>query len=118
MTGLPDDVAISLALNNSGIPAQNFKRNDLGSSHLFHPNFQIRLKTSSVSYLASKRMKNVHEYFQATNLVDKCYCYLKISINEIRYATLNRTQLLAFFSVSLRKLKKFTTNKSIGNSPK
>ena len=118
ISGLPDDVAISLALNNSGITAQNFKRNDLGSSHFFHPKFQIRVKTSSMSHLASKRMKNVHEYFQATNLVDKYYCYLKISINEMKYIATDIKQLFTFFGFGLRQLKRLVTKKSIGNSPK
>ena len=117
ITGLPDDVAISQVLDNSRIPAQNFKRNDLGSSHFFYPKFQIRVKTSSVSHLASKRMKNVHQYFQATNLFDKYFCYLKISINEIKYVASNIKQLFAFFGFSVRQLKKLVTKKSTRNLP-
>lgn len=113
--GLPDDVAISIALSNSRISAQRFKRNDLGSSHIFYPRFQIRVKTSSASHLASKRMKNVHEYFQSTNLTDKCFCYVKIVFNEIRYATVNVSEFLAFFKFSLHRLKKSITSKSSEN---
>lgn len=118
ITGFPDDVAISMAMNNSRITAHNFKMNDLGSSHFFHPNFQIRVKTSSVSYLASKRMKNVHEYFQAPNLIDKCYCYLRISINEIKYIATDIKQLFTFFGFVLRQLKRLILRKSIGNFTK
>ncbi len=115
ITGLPDDVAISLALNNSRIPAKKFKRNDLGSSHFFYPKFQIRVKTSSVSHLASIRMKNIHKYFQATNLADKYFCYLKISVNEMKYVATDPKQFVAFFGFSLRQLKKLVAKKSIGN---
>jgi hypothetical protein len=118
ITELPDDVAISIAINNLRIPAQNFKRNNLGSSHFFYPKFQIRVKTSSVSHLASKRMKNVHEYFQAANLIDKYYCYLKISINEMKYVTTDINQLFTFFGFVAHQIKRLVTKKSIGNLSK
>ena len=116
MTELPDDVAISLTLTDLGIPIENIKRNDLGSSHVFFPRFQIRLKTSSVSHLASTRMKNVHDYFQANNLLDKYFRYFKITFNEAKYTTMNLEQFSSFFRFSLRYLKKIVTNKSIGDS--
>ncbi len=114
MTALPDDVAISLTLSDSGIPVENIKRNDLGSSHIFYPRFQIRLKTSSVSHLASTRMQNVHDFFQAENFLKKFYYYFKITLSEVKYATMNFDQFLSFCRFSLRYLKKLVSNKSNG----
>lgn len=109
LSGLPDDVAISCALNHANIEAQLLKRNNLGSSHLFYPKFQIRTKTSSVSHLASERMGNIHKYFQTSSLVKKIFFYLIITKNEIRYATLNLDEFFTFVKFCLYSLKKSVT---------
>lgn len=94
--GWPDDVAISMALSKVGISPKKIRRNNLSQSHFFFPAFQIRLKTSSVSHLSSKRMESIHEYFHATNTLNRLARYLLISMNEIRYAFINWEEISDF----------------------
>jgi len=95
-SGWPDDLAISIALQNVGVSPKRFRRNNLSQLHFFLPAFQIRLKTSSASYLSSKRMKSLHGYFHSTNLLDKLGRYMIISTNEIRYAFMNWEEISGF----------------------
>lgn len=95
-SGWPDDLAISIALHNAGVSPKRFRRNNLSQLHFFLPAFQIRLKTSSVSYLSSKRMESLHGYFHATSLLGKLGRYMIISTNEIRYAFINWEEISGF----------------------
>jgi hypothetical protein len=94
--GWPDDLAISMILQKEGVSPERLRRNHLSQLHFFLPAFQIRLKTSSVSSLASKRMKSIHGYFHATNILDKFGWYVRISMNEIGYALINRQEFSGF----------------------
>ena len=94
--GWPDDVAISVALRNLGISPKKIRRNNLSQLHFFLPAFQIRLKTSSVSHLSSKRMQGIHQYFHATNTLNRLARYVLITISEIRYAFINWEEISGF----------------------
>ena len=94
--GWPDDLAISMILQKEGVYPERLRRNHLSQLHFFLPAFQIRLKTSSVSYLASKRMKSIHGYFHATNILGKLGWYLRISMNEISYTLINWQEFSRF----------------------
>ena len=103
--GWPDDLAISVALQKQGITPQSIKRNNLSQMHFFFPAFQIRLKTSSVDYLAAVRMKNVHAYFMAQKPFERIKLYLLIAISEVKYSMVNFEEFFGFISQILVRLK-------------
>lgn len=82
-TGIPDDVAISHFLEESGLRKVRMSRNNLGSTHIFFPSYYIRAKSSAVSTLASDRMHMIHAYFTAGTTYKKIRAYKKIMIFEL-----------------------------------
>lgn len=104
--GWPDDVAISKALQDKGIFPTNIWRNNLSQLHFFVPAFQIRLKTSSVPYLASRRMEDIHKYFHASSPFNRLYRYFVISLKEVRYTLINREELHGFIRLTVAQIKK------------
>ena len=111
---LPDDLAITLLLENEGIRPRRMKRNNLSQRHFFYPTFQIRLKTSSVSSLAAKRMKVLHQFFHANNKMNRLLIYMKISALEVRFAIINREEFTGFLIHILISLK----SRLLGVSPR
>ena len=104
--GWPDDLALSMALKGAGILPDKIRRNNLSQLHFFAPAFQIRLKTSSVSFLASQRMRDVHKYFHASGRLNRILRYLLISVREIRYALINREEILGFITLAITQVKR------------
>ncbi len=94
--GWPDDVAISIALKDAKIFPEKIPRNNLSQLHFFVPAFQIRLKSSAVADLASRRMRDVHEYYHASNPFNRFHRYFVISLKEVRYAVINSEELIGF----------------------
>lgn len=82
-TGIPDDVAISHYLEESGLRKVRMSRNNLGSTHIFIPSYYIRAKSSAVSSLASNRMRMIHIYFTAGSIFRKIRTYKEIMIFEL-----------------------------------
>lgn len=95
--GIPDDVAISLMLKNKGISYVSMKRNNLGQSHFFIPNFQIRLKTSSLPLLASERMFLVDNYFNSSTTAQRIKSYLYLMKYEFGILFTSSTEIVNFF---------------------
>lgn len=93
---LPDDLAISIALRDAGIFPTRFRRNNLSQLHIFIPALQIRLKTSSVSKLASLRMENIYRFYHASSVITKLRMYLVIAINEFRFVLANWEEFSGF----------------------
>jgi hypothetical protein len=79
---IADDLAIFHYLTGKGIKRIRMTRNNLHSTHLFIPTYNIRTKNSSNPKSASRRMNLIHEYFQAKNIIGKLQSYLRIQINE------------------------------------
>lgn len=111
---LPDDVAISLLLKNEGVEPKKMKRNNLSQSHIFYPTFQIRLKTSSVSRLATQRMKLVHEFFHSNSRVNRLFILVKISGLEIHYATMSWKEFSDSLIYILRSIRNKLPRISLG----
>ncbi len=116
LIGMPDDLAITLALRNVGIEPRGIQRNNLSFSHVFWPSFQIRLKTPSVPILASIRMHMVHDFFHSQNTIKKISSYLRISLFEFRNLFANEGEIKVFFIHVLvmgkRKMSKLHWNKN------
>ena len=93
---LPDDLAISIALRDAGIFPTRFRRNNLSQLHIFIPALQIRLKTSSVSKLASLRMENIYRFYCASSVISKLRWYLVIAIGEFRFLFANWEEFSGF----------------------
>lgn len=114
--GISEDLAIFNYLKNSGFRIIRMTRNNLFSTHIFIPTYNIRLKNSFNSQSASQRMLLVHNFFMAKNLLLKTLAYFEIQINEIReflshpehpylYAVKNKVVLTSFFKMKLNRLK-------------
>jgi hypothetical protein len=73
-----DDLAIFHYLSRKGIKRIRMARNNLHSTHLFIPTYNIRTKNSANPIAASRRMYLIHEYFQAENIIVKLNSYLRI----------------------------------------
>lgn len=84
-TGIPDDVAISQYAKVCNLDVTPLKRNNFSQNHLFLPTYHIRLKTSKNPYLASQRMRDVHNYFIEKRKRVKVLKYLVIMGKEITY---------------------------------
>jgi hypothetical protein len=118
-TSIPDDVAISKFLEQSGINMVRMTRNNLGSTHIFIPSFYIRAKSSADSKLAGSRMKLIHNYFSQKTFIGRLKIYLQILQFElqafsshpepkIRYLQRNRIVLQSFLiSKGIRACKLF-----------
>ena len=83
--GIPDDVAISNFVRQQEIKVRPLKRNNFSQLHFFLPTFQIRLKTSKNSQLASKRMFDVHDFFTERRMIRKPFRYLFVMGKELTY---------------------------------
>ncbi len=81
--GIPDDVAISRFLFRGGIEPVGFSRCNLHSTHIYFNSSQVRLKSSAISELASKRFYLVHRLNASLKLQTKIAAYLLLTINEI-----------------------------------
>lgn len=122
-TGVFDDLAIFDFLKKSEFRIIRMTRNNLFSTHIFIPTYNIRLKNTFNSHSASRRMQLVHDFFMARNLIFKCVAYFKIQKNEIRefvvhpehlylYAVKNRVVFNNFIKVNIDRLKlKIFSNK-------
>jgi hypothetical protein len=106
--GWPDDVAISTALQSLEISPKNIRRNNLSQLHFFVPEFQIRLKSSSVASLASQRMGDIHEYFHASGHLNRLYRYSIISLREVRYTLINWEEFHGFIKLVGAQIKRVT----------
>jgi len=82
-TGVADDVAIDNFFHSRKIQRVRMARNNLSSTHFFFPTFHIRAKSSTDSTLASKRMRLLYAYFQASNSFTKIRLFLKIVSSEL-----------------------------------
>jgi hypothetical protein len=83
--GMPDDVAISQYARVCNLNVVPLKRNNFSQNHLFLPTYHIRLKTSKNSYLASRRMRDVHNYFIEKRKMVKVFKYIVVMGKEITY---------------------------------
>lgn len=115
---LPDDVAISMLLDRCGVNLTSMGRNNLSQSHIFLPTYQIRLKTSSISWLATRRMHLVHQYFVSTNFFKKLDAFLRIMLLEFSSLFLGKTELLNFvlyiLNTSKMRFRILLTKKRLG----
>jgi hypothetical protein len=111
LSGLPDDLAITLALRAANVDPINIQRNNLSFGHIFWPSFQIRLKSPAVSSLASIRMHLVHDYFKPQSQIMKIVSYIRISLFEIQSLITHHGEFRVLFMHVLvmgkRKLSKF-----------
>jgi hypothetical protein len=94
--GIPDDVAMSIYAKEIHMKAKPLKRNNLSQNHIFLPTFQIRLKTSKDSSLASRRMKDVHKYFETSNIHFRFLNYFRITLTEIMYIDFHPNMIFDF----------------------
>lgn len=83
--GMPDDVAISQFAKVHNLDVTPLKRNNFSQNHLFFPTYHIRLKTSKNSYLASQRMRDVHNYFIEKRKMIKVLKYFVVMGKELTY---------------------------------
>ena len=83
--GMPDDVAISQFAKVHNLDVTPLKRNNFSQNHLFLPTYHIRLKTSKNSYLASQRMRDVHNYFIEKRKMIKVLKYFVVMGKELTY---------------------------------
>jgi len=98
-TGIPDDVAISHYARISNLDITPLKRNNFSQNHLFLPTYHIRLKTSKNSYLAARRMRDVHNYFIEKRKLIKVLKYFVVMGKELTYIEF---QLGSFVDFSAR----------------
>ena len=114
-TGIADDVAIDDFFRKSSLPRIRMERNNLGSTHLFLPSFHIRAKSSTDSFLASKRMNLIHEYFTSVTVLSRVRVYISICISEFMalikhpepfyyYLAKNRVVLLSYLKMKRGRL--------------
>jgi hypothetical protein len=106
-SSIPDDVAISNFIRNKGIKVSPLKRNNFSELHIFLPTFQIRLKTSKNSYLASKRMIDIHTFFTERRTLMKPLKYLLIMGKELTYIDFQLSSSLDYLS----RIRTSLTNK-------
>jgi hypothetical protein len=83
--GVPDDVAISQHARMCNLDVTPMKRNNFSQNHLFLPTYHIRLKTSKNSYLASQRMRDVHNYFIEERKLVRVLKYFVVMGKELTY---------------------------------
>ncbi len=84
LTGVPDDIAISSYFLSHNIPLLPTRRGNLSVTRFFVPCWQIRLKASDNSHLASTRFPLVHEYFKSSGFMNKAVAFFRIQANEFR----------------------------------
>jgi hypothetical protein len=102
-TGIPDDVAISKYVKTHNLDVSPLKRNNFSQNHLFLPTYHIRLKTSKNSYLASQRMRDVHNYFTEKRKIIKVLKYFVVMGRELTYIEFQWGSVVDF-------LKRLTTS--------
>jgi hypothetical protein len=84
--GIPEDFSISMFLKANKVIVTPLGRNNLSSHHIFIPTFQIRVKTSKNSDLASRRMLDINNYFNEAKLTNRVFKYITIQSKEISYS--------------------------------
>ena len=115
-TDVFDDLAIFDFLKNKDLKLIRMARNNLFSTHLFIPTFNIRLKNSFDSKSASRRMQLVHNFFYNEDILSKFLAYFKIQLNEqyeflrhpeppYMYLIKNRVVLISYLKMKFNRLK-------------
>lgn len=84
--GIPEDFSISMFLKANNVVVTPLDRNNLSLHHFFIPTFQIRVKTSKNSDLASRRMLDLNNYFNEAKLTKRVFKYVAILCKEISYS--------------------------------
>lgn len=113
LIGVPDDIAISSYFLSHNIPLLPTRRGNLSVARFFIPNWQIRLKASDNSRLASSRFPLIHEYFNASGIVNRVVAFLRIQANEFKNFEWRVNYIFTFFRnfvhiLKLNALRKFT----------
>jgi hypothetical protein len=81
---VPDDVAITRILKNQSVSCISLSRCNLGLTRFFVPNWQVRLKSSTDSELASKRFHYVRCFFISKSWIMKFCYFIRIEVQEIQ----------------------------------
>lgn len=99
-SGVPDDIAITKFLTESGVTIRAMKRGNIHSTRIFIPEVYIRAKSSRSSELAGKRLLLIHKFF-TSGLFGKYLTYIKITVLELRYALTERDSPIGYLRRNL-----------------
>lgn len=109
-TGIIDDLAITHYLVQANVRTIRMSRNNLHSTHLFLPTYQIRAKNSANRESASRRMVLIDDYFNQDRVVYKIRALLNIyrneffevknsGVNPLKYLRQNLVYILNFLRI-------------------
>jgi len=86
--GVPEDLAISRYLIETGAKMVSFPRVNLHSTHIILPGFQTRLKSSEISELASLRFQSLFTFYSESTFPRKALAFisgLKLEISHMHF---------------------------------
>lgn len=98
---IPDDVAISMyLLKNNVIPA-SFSRCNIHITGIFLNTAYLRVKSSTDSTLASKRMAMIHEFNVEERLFFRIKKLIKLYVSELRSLMASKNRRRSYFRMIL-----------------
>jgi hypothetical protein len=111
--GIPEDFSISMFLKDNNVIVTPLSRNNLSSHHIFIPSFQIRVKTSKNSDLASKRMLDINNYFNEAKLTNKVFKYITIQCKEVSYSQITFKSIPDYLQRLIVSIKNYVFRKKV-----
>jgi hypothetical protein len=103
---VPDDVAISHYLMSKDLSPVRLKRNNLGSTHVFLPTYQIRAKTSFRSEFASLRMLRIDKFYKSGK-AGRVFHFLYINVLELRMINFRIVSIIDYSRRNIRVARNY-----------